>query len=117
MSIDNVVTELVLAWSRETSSDPVNWSDSNPAYGQCAVSALVIQSVMGGDLLRAKVGSVSHYWNRLSCGIELDVTRGQFDPDTAIPRGEIRTREYVLSFEETKNRYDRLMENIMRLRA
>lgn len=74
------------AWCVWT-SDPVDqpgWSESNPASGQCASTALVVQDLLGGELLVADVKGDGgapqgvHYWNRLAGGIELDLTREQF---------------------------------------
>jgi hypothetical protein len=71
-------------WSEQT-CDPVDeWSAENPARGQCAVTALVVQDLLGGELLLAEVlyadGSRQgvHYWNRLVGGVEVDLTRDQF---------------------------------------
>jgi 8-oxo-dGTP pyrophosphatase MutT (NUDIX family) len=74
------------AWCRWT-SDPVDqpaWTDANPASGQCASTALVVQDRLGGGLLMADVHEADgsrqgvHYWNRLPDGRELDLTREQF---------------------------------------
>src|SRR5262249_295600 len=48
------------SWTRSTSSDPEHWSEKNPAHGQCAVTALVVQDCLGGELLRARVKGVMH---------------------------------------------------------
>lgn len=78
-------------WSIDT-CDPVDqadWSPAEPARGQCAVTALVLQDLLGGELLLAEVRHADgsrqgvHYWNRLAGGSEVDLTRSQFD------RGEI----------------------------
>lgn len=99
-------------WQRNTSSDPDHWKPENPAFGQCAVSALVIQSFLGGDLLRTVVGDVSHYWNLLPSGEEVDLTRHQFAAYE--PKGrEPRTREYVLSHPDTRLRYMRLLRRVV----
>lgn len=100
------------AWQAGTSADSASWSPRNPSSGQCAVTALAVQALLGGELLRAKVGSVSHYWNRLPGGEELDFTRDQFPSGTPIPRGEERSREYVLSFPETRWRYEQLRREL-----
>src|SRR5579859_3695688 len=74
------------AWCVWT-SDPIDqpgWSQSNPASGQCASTALVVQDLLGGELLIAEVRRSDgrrqgvHYWNRLAGGLELDLTREQF---------------------------------------
>jgi ADP-ribose pyrophosphatase YjhB (NUDIX family) len=73
-------------WCRWT-SDPVDhpgWTETNPASGQCASTALVVQDRLGGELLLAEVHEADgsrqgvHYWNRLSDGREVDLTREQF---------------------------------------
>lgn len=53
------------------------------------------------------VGSESHYWNQLPDGTEVDLTREQFD-DFSPQSIEHRSREYVLSYPDTVERYQRL---------
>ena len=97
------------SWGPDTSADS-GWSASCPAKGQCAVTALVVQDYLGGQLLRAGIGGVSHYWNAVQ-DEELDLTRQQF-PDFT-PEGTCgRTREYVLSFPGTARRYGTLRERV-----
>jgi hypothetical protein len=103
--LDLLEEALKSAWSPETSADPEHWTLDNPARGQCAVTALVVQDEFGGDLIRATVDDVSHYWNRLPDGAEIDLTRRQFREDATYGAGEVRDREYVLSFPDTANRY------------
>jgi len=101
------------SWSRETSSDPNNWTSENPAWGQCAVTALIIQDYFGGDLLRAAIEGIgSHYWNQLPDGSEIDLTKIQFLTAITIPAGEIRLREYVLSYPATVKRYEILKQRV-----
>jgi hypothetical protein len=108
--LDEVVRALKASWDAETSSDPT-WAASDPSRGQCAVSALVIQDEFGGDLIRAVVEGVSHYWNRLPNGSEVDVTRDQFDRWYPIDEA-VRDRAYVLSFAETTARYATLRRRV-----
>src|SRR6185503_10519308 len=56
------------------------WSPDNPARGQCGPTALVLQDLLGGELLLAAVTADGrptgwHYWNRLTGGVEVDLTR------------------------------------------
>jgi hypothetical protein len=95
-------------WSRGTSADPESWSDHNPASGQCAVTALVIQDYLGGELRRGEAGAISHYWNLLPSGEEVDLTRHQFDEGIEITNIVPRTRNYLLSHAETATRYNEL---------
>jgi hypothetical protein len=71
------------AWGRETSDDPDEWSAENPARGQCAVTALLVRELLGGEILVANVLREGrrverHAWNRLPSGLTLDLTREQF---------------------------------------
>jgi hypothetical protein len=100
------------SWSAETTVD-CNWSSNQPSKGQCAVTALVVQDYFGGAILRATVSGVSHYWNRLSNGTIIDLTRDQFssfDPTEIEPR----TRRYILSYAATAARYRILSERVRR---
>ena len=100
------------SWSRKTSADPNGWTKENPAWGQCAVTALVAQDFFGGELLRASLKGIksvefmgSHYWNRLPNIEEEDFTQSQFTPGIKIPEGKVRTRKYLLSYPKTRKRY------------
>lgn len=104
------------SWDAATSADSA-WSAEVPSRGQCAVSALVIQDELGGVLVRTMIDGVSHYWNRLADGTEIDATRDQF---TRWCPGEqvIRERAHVLSFPDTRRRYAILRKRVdYRLRS
>lgn len=102
------------AWGRETSADPDAWSEDNPAWGQCAVTALLVQDFFGGEIRRGEVGAISHYWNVLPGGDEIDLTRHQFPADVKIVNVEPRTRDYLLSHPDTSSRYRRLARSARR---
>jgi hypothetical protein len=91
-------------WSARTSSID-DWSPAVASRGQCAVTALLIQELFGGELLRAVVADESHYWNRLPDQTELDLTRDQFDRFDISGSVVERDRSYVLSFPDTAERY------------
>jgi hypothetical protein len=113
-TISDLEAAIAANWMRETSADPGSWTVENAAWGQCAVTALVVQDYFGGTLLRGKVGPVSHYWNVLPSGEEIDLTRDQFPDGVAIEGVESRTREYVLSHLETARRYRALASTVRR---
>jgi ADP-ribose pyrophosphatase YjhB (NUDIX family) len=82
-SLEQAIREAWCLWT----SDPVDqpgWTAANPASGQCASTALVVQDRLGGEMLIADVHEADgsrqgvHYWNRLPDGRELDLTREQF---------------------------------------
>jgi hypothetical protein len=95
------------AWSAKSSSGD-DWSPARPSVGQCAVTALVVQDYLGGELLQSHVQGISHYWNRLPDGTEVDLTRDQFDRFVLDGPPQVRDREYVLSFPQTVVRYELL---------
>ena len=99
---------------KETSLATDGWSADNPLQGHCAVVSLVAQNLFGGDLLRASLENTvfsamrSHYWNKLPDGSEVDFTKPQFKDVVLSLEGAVRERSYVLSFPETKSRYQKL---------
>ncbi|MGG3641570.1 YunG family protein [Bacillus gobiensis] len=65
---------LCKAWSIESSS---KWSKDNPAKGQCGVTALVINDLFGGDILKTKTDGGWHFYNLIN-GERCDYTESQF---------------------------------------
>ncbi len=112
VSIDGLRQLLLLAWQADTSFLPMDWSAENPSLGQCAVTALVVQDFFGGELVRGRTHSATHYWNLLPDGRELDLTADQFDTVPVFVEASPRSREYVLSFAATRERYQRLRDNL-----
>lgn len=109
----NAPTARQCAWSAETSADPDGWSADNPAWGQCAITALVVQLLCGGELLRSTVGGISHYWNRLPDGRDVDLTFGQFGPGAIYDAPPIiRSRDYLTDSPETMRRYSLLLRSL-----
>jgi hypothetical protein len=84
-ALDDVARALRASWSQDTSDDPDLWTPDNVALGQCAVSALVIRAIYGGDLVIATVldrhgerTPDGHAWNILPSGESVDFTFDQF---------------------------------------
>jgi len=110
---------LLSAWCKDTASPVCQelWSTQNPAWGQCAVTALLLQDIFKGELLRTVVdGFWSHYYNRFPSGQEVDLTRGQFPKGTVVPYGQPIDRHHLLESEraqqaKTKERYESLKAN------
>jgi hypothetical protein len=99
-------------WSRDTSFDPDSWCPENPAWGQCAVTALVVQDYLGGSLLFGQVNGFQHYLNRLPGNIEYDLTKGQFGQIDKVSRVKQADRAYVLSYRQTLRRYGKLKSRV-----
>lgn len=102
MNITLLIQALRKSWSRETCylPDQEKWSPDNPAFGQCAVTALVIQDFLGGEILYCK--HYRHYWNKLPDGTILDLTKDQFGENANPCPDEIASREYILESERAK---------------
>jgi hypothetical protein len=84
-ALADVEQALRASWSMETSDDPEGWTPENPALGQCAVSALVIRALYGGDIVIATVLDRNgertpdgHAWNVLPSGEQVDFAFDQF---------------------------------------
>lgn len=85
------------SWSLDTAESDDNWTPENPSRGQCDITSLVVHDLLGGDLLGADVylggdRVEAHMLNRLSSGIEIDLTRDQFKRGEAIGEPTVRQR-------------------------
>ncbi len=67
-------TELQRHWCAETSFWPDEWTPDGPSFGQCAITAMVVQDRFGGEMLLTVNQGALHYWNRVD-GIDVDLTR------------------------------------------
>ncbi len=72
--------EVRASWSRDTSYEPDGWWDKSPALAQSAVTSLVLQVYLDGELLRAAAGGQTTYFWAMVDGEDLDLTLEQFDP-------------------------------------
>lgn len=86
-------------WGADTCDphDLHDWHRDNPARGQCGVTALIVQDLLGGELVLGEVfvGDTRvghHYWNRLPGGRDVDLTADQFHPREVIVGGQVQRR-------------------------
>ena len=122
ISLELVINALHKSWTKDTCYDRSDWSEDNPARGQCVVSSLVIQKYFGGELLRYKVTGAAtdetHYCNSLADGTLVDATASQYtQPMTfeALPvnlKGYATVREKRLAEESTRSRYELLLSRV-----
>lgn len=120
IALSHLETSLKAAWSAATSYDARGWTPENAAYGQCAVTACVVQDYLGGDIVWAQAElpdgqKISHFFNRLN-GADLDLTRVQFPAGTHIPAGiaypNEDARTHILSYPDTVRRYEALKQGV-----
>jgi hypothetical protein len=89
------------AWSIETTSldegGRSRWDAARPFVGQCGPTALVVQDLLGGDLLYGQLSGgdrpdENHYWNRFPGGVEIDLTRQQIEPGRIVGEPKVVVR-------------------------
>ncbi|MBB5937293.1 YunG family protein [Streptomyces zagrosensis] len=106
------------SWGADTCTPEsrATWTPDNPARDQCGVTAMVLNDLLGGDLIRGKVhvdGKQTdfHWWNRLGMGVDIDLTREQFAPEEIVSGGTVvpRPAEIVRLREE----YELLRERVL----
>lgn len=108
----------------DTSADHENWTAENPLFGHCAVVSLLAQDEFGGTLMRQSLEGIigldylrSHYSNRLLNGTDVDFTWEQFKGKLQSNlHKEERERERLLSYPDTKKRYELLKNRFEALR-
>lgn len=111
---------LQVSWNADTCAEweRDRWNSCLPAFGQCAVTALVVQDMFGGKIV--KDPDNDHYWNIFDDGAECDLTREQFAEGITLQAKEERTREYMLTSErsikaKTPDRYNILRERVRKI--
>ncbi|WP_405058735.1 hypothetical protein OG474_39225 [Kribbella sp. NBC_01505] len=97
--MDELQVLLRAAWGADTCypESSAEWRAEDPARDQCGMTALVVQDLLGGELVLGEVqvaGSKvgNHYWNRLPDGSEVDLTAEQFRPGEVIANGRVVVR-------------------------
>ncbi len=96
------------SWAPDTSFGGKRWSRRNPAYGHCAVTALVVNDFFGGSFMKTVATggeTVSHFFNKLPGGRIVDLTKKQFPRGTRFSAPERRSRARVLSNPRTAAQY------------
>ncbi|MEU2511661.1 YunG family protein [Streptomyces syringium] len=107
------------SWSADTCTPEFRsrWSPDNPARDQCGVTAMVLNDLLGGELIRGEVHvngerTDYHWWNRLGMGIEIDLTREQFRPEEVITGGIVIPRPPVTEWCRLREEYDLLRDRV-----
>ncbi|MEK3817544.1 hypothetical protein MKY20_00090 [Cytobacillus sp. FSL W8-0315] len=75
--IEKIMNALSKSWSLESSS---KWSKYNPAKGQCGVTTLVVNDLLGGEIKKTKLPDGWHFYNMIN-GRRQDFTASQFIED------------------------------------
>src|SRR5215471_13439976 len=70
----HVARSLRKSWSRASARQ---WTEANPAAGQCNVTALLVYELFGGELLKTQLPEGDHFYNWID-GQRYDFTDSQF---------------------------------------
>ena len=113
MLLEELNKILELSWCKDTCTPNMkdSWNENNKALGQCAVTALIVNDFLGGKIMRCTSESGSHYYNIIDSHI-VDLTSSQFNIKPNYSVFEKRTRDYLLSNDDTKNRYLLLLKRV-----
>lgn len=109
---------LELCWARETAypSCQAEWVASDPSYGQCAITAMLVHDMFGASIYKLRNSSGgTHYFNNFD-GAWVDLTREQFDLyDLPVPYelGQEVPRKFCGRNRDTLARYRLLQRRIM----
>jgi hypothetical protein len=116
-TLDDLYGILRKAWCKETAyrSCQAEWVETDPTYGQCAITAMLVYDMFGGTIHRIRNNSGgTHYFNKID-GYYIDLTREQFDlyniPVEYEPNEEM-DRKYCGKNADTAKRYQLLIERI-----
>lgn len=116
--INKINYALINSWSKETSYELVkdNWSLKNKSLGQCAITSLIIQDYLGGDIVFAETifdnsSVINHYWNFID-NIDYDLTIQQFTSNYKFINKKIVSRNTLLGNLDTLKRYQILKEKV-----
>jgi hypothetical protein len=108
MDIKRLKTAFLYAWNTDTAYQNF-WDPFNPSLNQCAVTTLVAQDYLGGDIVESPMTNGGrHFWNLLTADLEYDFTADQFllvPHDPIKQEKSLTTREALLENPKTRSRY------------
>lgn len=114
-----VLYEMLLKiWCADTCAPRMraNWKPENPTYGQCSITAFLVQDIFGGEVYGIlRQGGNFHCYNVIGNCI-FDLTSEQFgDEKLDYANNPQQSREIHFSKEEKKLRYEKLKEELLKL--
>lgn len=117
-TIGDLYNILQKCWSKETAypSCQKDWVNSDKSYGQCAITAMIVNDMFGGTIHKIKTQpSGTHYFNKIE-NQYLDLTSEQFDLysiQVNYEPNQLVDRKWCGKNEDTNNRYHLLIKNIL----
>lgn len=98
---------MLKSWSLESSS---KWSGENPANGQCGVTALVVNEILGGEIKKTLLPEGWHYYNHIN-GKRYDFTASQFKE--AIVYSDISSNRDEAFMDTNEMQYSYLKQRVL----
>jgi hypothetical protein len=98
VTLQRLQVAIQASWAANTSFTPDEWTQQNPARGQCVATALVVQHFLGGTLQKYDTvydgQSENHYANILPRGTLVDLSGGQYPSDQELIPSEVNLHGY-----------------------
>lgn len=112
IEINNLSRRLYLCYSKDICYPKIrdNWNEKNKYFGMCAITSLIVNDYLGGEICKVYVDEISHYFNLLNDEI-IDLTAKQFENSVNYSNYKIVKRDDILT-EDTKKRYDLLKKRL-----
>lgn len=120
--LDKLFTACLIAWD-ELTTLPVCREDASfdlavdPSYGQCAVTAMLVRELVGGDVYRIRTESgMTHYFNLIE-GTLVDFTIDQFrlyNLHVSYKNAEFMPENFEKLNQNTQYRYQRLKNKVLK---
>ncbi|MDF2067602.1 hypothetical protein [Bacillus sp. Cr_A10] len=105
--IEIILDALACSWSVISSS---KWSIDNPARGQCGVTALVVNDILGGSIRKTNLSEGWHFYNEIN-GKRYDLTASQFKGD--IEYMDIPSNREEAYSDTNQKQYDYLKQSVL----
>lgn len=104
--------DLEKGWTRDTCHPSYRdkWSVELPSIGQCAITAMYLNEIMGWDIYETLIGKSRHFFNKDSNGFIYDLTSDQFPNN--IDYTLSRKRDFKDLYRSCKNRYELFKSNL-----
>ncbi|MFT4343722.1 MAG: hypothetical protein ACMXYE_03155 [Candidatus Woesearchaeota archaeon] len=119
LTLNEIQKAIENSWSKETAYFDFLWCKNNnsKSSGQCQVTALLVQELLGGDILYSHVvgnEDFDHYWNKIG-EVEIDLTSKQFRKETKFVKPTILSREKIIKNDKrVLETYKILKENYLK---
>lgn len=94
------------SWSKNSSS---KWTKDNPAKGQCGVTALVVNDLLGGQISKTLLDEGWHFYNEIN-GVRYDFTVSQFNEQ--IRYMDIPSNREEALLDTNQKQYDFLIQSV-----